>query len=81
MAECPEGWVRDPKNKNKCIYDKKSSIKKGESEYKKHKSKQPKPIKPASKSELSKMEKDYQERVKKIPKIKKKSLWSRLFNG
>ena len=81
MADCPKGWIPDPKNKNKCIYDKKSSIKKGKREFEERKSKQPKPIKPASKSELSKMEKDYQKRVKKIPKIKKKSLWTRLFSG
>ena len=78
MAECPKGWVRDPKNKNKCIYDKKSSIKKGKKEYEKYQSKQPN-TKRASKSEVKKMQSDYQKRVKKIPKIKKKSLFTRLF--
>tara|TARA_Y100000310_G_scaffold314319_1_gene363571 strand:- start:1348 stop:1620 length:273 start_codon:yes stop_codon:yes gene_type:complete len=72
MSECPKGWIPDPKNKNKCIYDKKSSIKKGEVEYQKHKSKQTKSPKPASKSELSKMKKDYSGRVSKIPDTKKK---------
>ena len=72
MAECPKGWISDPKNPIKCIRDKKSSMAKGLKEFEEHKSKQPKSPKPASKSELGKMKKDYSGRVSKIPDTKKK---------
>ena len=80
--KCPEGWTQDPKNKDKCIWDKKASIKKGMEKYKKfNDAKIKKRKKPATEEELAKMKSDYKKHVDKLPdkgkiKKKKKKFWS-----
>jgi len=74
---CPDGYIPDPNKTHGCIVDKKASMKRGLSEYKKHKSETSKKSKkPATKSEIAKMKSDYQKRVSKLPKPKKKKWWN-----